>query len=184
MSAAERVPTHIREEGIRRAAESYPGGGARDFIDRGMAVEWFAQGADFNRLPLPADGCQCEWHTQDAGGGHTEILQECNPACPEHSEHVWNPRSGSWEHADAAPRLSVIREMHSPVAGEHDGLPIPDEGAFSDPGPYCSACSTPRDPVPWPCDTSRAVDGWDPKVEGRRRAELNKQRFSGASEDL
>ena len=50
-------------------------------------------------LPTPADGCQCSGHSQDAGGGYVEFLMEYEPSCPEHSEHVWNPRTGMWEHA-------------------------------------------------------------------------------------
>ena len=38
-------------------------------------------------LPGPGDGCQC-----------TELVAEYEPACPEYSEHVWNPRAGMWEH--------------------------------------------------------------------------------------
>lgn len=49
-------------------------------------------------LPTPADGCQCTGHSQDYGG-YVEFLTEYEPSCPEHSEHVWNPRTGMWEHA-------------------------------------------------------------------------------------
>jgi len=48
-------------------------------------------------LPKPGDGCQCTPIWQDAGGGHTELLAEYEPSCPEHSEHVWDPRTGRWE---------------------------------------------------------------------------------------
>lgn len=51
-------------------------------------------------LPDPEGGCCCTWHAQDAGGGHTEYLMEYEPACPEHSEHVYNPRTGIWERAE------------------------------------------------------------------------------------
>lgn len=51
-------------------------------------------------LPDPKGGCCCTWHSQDAGGGHTECLMEYEPACPEHSEHVYNPRTGIWERAE------------------------------------------------------------------------------------
>lgn len=49
--------------------------------------------------PSPGDGCQCSGHSQDAGGGYVEYLMEYEPSCPVHSEHVWNPRTGMWEHA-------------------------------------------------------------------------------------
>lgn len=51
-------------------------------------------------LPDPKGGCCCTWHSQDAGGGYTEYLMEYEPACPEHSTHVYNPRTGVWEHAE------------------------------------------------------------------------------------
>lgn len=41
-------------------------------------------------------GCQCIPHWQDAGGGYTEYVPEYEPSCPEHSEHLWNPRTGQW----------------------------------------------------------------------------------------
>ena len=45
---------------------------------------------------LPVEGCSCTPHEQDAGGGHTEYLLEYEPACPEHSEHLWDPKRGMW----------------------------------------------------------------------------------------
>ena len=65
---------------------------ARALADAGLLVA----------LPTSGDGCQCTGHSQDAGGGHVEYLLEYEPSCPEHSEHVWNPRTGVWEHADRA----------------------------------------------------------------------------------
>ena len=47
-------------------------------------------------LPLPVDGCACTPHEQSAGGGYTEYLLEYEPACPEHSEHLWDPKQGAW----------------------------------------------------------------------------------------
>lgn len=41
-------------------------------------------------------GCRCIPHWQDAGGGYTEYVPEYEPSCPEHSEHLWNPRTGEW----------------------------------------------------------------------------------------
>ncbi|WP_016695010.1 hypothetical protein [Rhodococcus rhodochrous] len=50
------------------------------------------------RLPLPDPngGCVCTWHTQDAGCGYTEVIPEYEPACPEHSTHLYDPRTGMW----------------------------------------------------------------------------------------
>lgn len=47
-------------------------------------------------LPLPDDGCACTPHSQDAGGGYVEYLLEYEPACPEHSTHLWDPLLGTW----------------------------------------------------------------------------------------
>ncbi|WP_029292241.1 hypothetical protein [Cellulomonas sp. HZM] len=47
-------------------------------------------------LPDPTAGCCCIWHDQDAGGGYTETVVEYEPACPEHSEHLYDPRTGTW----------------------------------------------------------------------------------------
>ncbi|RDI32427.1 hypothetical protein DEU38_103160 [Rhodococcus sp. AG1013] len=49
-------------------------------------------------LPDPNGGCVCTAHTQDAGGGYTEHLLEYEPACPEHSQHLYDPRLGEWIH--------------------------------------------------------------------------------------
>ena len=62
-------------------------------------------------LPLPGDGCSCTPHEQDAGGGYTEYLLEYEPACPEHSEHLWDPTQGAW----------VLRsERDAAVEEDHD----------------------------------------------------------------
>lgn len=47
-------------------------------------------------LPDPKAGCCCVLHVQDAGGGHFERLLEMHPACPEHSDALYDPRSGVW----------------------------------------------------------------------------------------
>lgn len=47
-------------------------------------------------LPDPKAGCCCIPHTQDAGGGYTEHLLEMHPACPEHSDALYDPRAGVW----------------------------------------------------------------------------------------
>jgi hypothetical protein len=50
-------------------------------------------------LPTPDNGCSCGWYSEDRGGGHHETMQEYDPACPIHSVHVYNPRTGVWETA-------------------------------------------------------------------------------------
>ena len=64
-------------------------------------------------LPTVDGGCCCTPFSQSAGGVYTEYLAEYDPACPEHSEHVYNPRSGVWEHApstEAKINAEVLRE--------------------------------------------------------------------------
>lgn len=71
---------------------------------RGMweAREWaqrISRDLAFSGLPGPGDGCVCTGHSHDYGG-YVEYLMEYDPSCPEHSVHVWNPRTGAWEHAE------------------------------------------------------------------------------------
>lgn len=47
-------------------------------------------------LPDPKGGCACTMHAQNAGGCYTEYVLEYEPACPEHSHHVYDPRVGAW----------------------------------------------------------------------------------------
>lgn len=49
-------------------------------------------------LPDPTKGCCCVDRSQDHGEGRIEYLAEYNPACPEHSDHVYDPRTGTWIH--------------------------------------------------------------------------------------
>lgn len=57
------------------------------------------------------DRCLCEEHSQDAGAGYVEHLLEYDPACPEHSDHLYDPRSGTW-----IPRNSPQEASGSPQA--------------------------------------------------------------------
>jgi hypothetical protein len=43
-----------------------------------------------------AASCTCTPAPQDAGGGYTEYLTEYEPTCPEHSTHLYDPRTGNW----------------------------------------------------------------------------------------
>jgi hypothetical protein len=47
-------------------------------------------------LPKDLTACACHTHAQDAGAGFTEYTVEYEPACPIHSTHVYNPRTGQW----------------------------------------------------------------------------------------
>lgn len=71
-------------------------------IARALAGAGFLRGVSAAPLPMPGDGCLCTGHCQDYGG-YVEHLLQYEPACPEHSEHVWNPRTGIWEHASTHP---------------------------------------------------------------------------------
>jgi hypothetical protein len=48
------------------------------------------------KLPEANGRCICTSHAQDAGCGYTEMVLEYEPACPEHSQHVYDPRAGAW----------------------------------------------------------------------------------------
>jgi len=85
-----------------------PGGRANlnDFPDAHLianAPTWLADLlAEVDRLtagalPDPAGGCVCEHYTENRGGVYSETMMEYEPACPEHSQHVYNPRTGVWE---------------------------------------------------------------------------------------
>ena len=41
--------------------------------------------------------CTCDWTSEDRGGGYFELVADYDPACPQHSVHVWNPRTQVWE---------------------------------------------------------------------------------------
>lgn len=47
-------------------------------------------------LPDPNGGCVCTWHEQSADCGYSELVYEYEPACPEHSTHLYDPRAGMW----------------------------------------------------------------------------------------
>lgn len=52
-------------------------------------------------LAHPKGGCSCSPAPQNAGGGYIEYLLEYEPDCPEHSEHVYDPRAGKWIFRDS-----------------------------------------------------------------------------------
>lgn len=82
--------------------------------------------ARFERVPVgPAegDGCSCTGHRRDYGG-YVEYLMEYEPSCPEHSEHVWNPRTGIWEHASTHPAPTELPAQ--PAQPELPAQPAPD----------------------------------------------------------
>lgn len=166
----------------KEEAESITNEGADNRTEQMLEmVMWTLDQIDGHVIPLPdADECTCTIHEQDAGAGYREQLMEYDPACPEHSEHVYNPRKGEWERSAPADRVEALKKLHSPVPGEHDGLPVPGEHysvPFSDPGPYCSHCSTVDEPVPHPCTTIEVLDGLDLEEKRRQRIERNRQRY-------
>lgn len=83
---------------------------SRYIVDRAMAASWtdggeYIEAPDFITDALLAafpflsgvtDGCRCIPHWQDAGGGYTEFVLEYEPSCPEHSDHLYDPRTGEW----------------------------------------------------------------------------------------
>jgi hypothetical protein len=62
---------------------------------------------------LPSEGCSCTGYSEDRGGGCFEYMVEYDPACPTHSEHVWNPRTQTWElpgRTEAAVKAEALRQ--------------------------------------------------------------------------
>jgi hypothetical protein len=73
-----------------------------------------------NTLPDVDGGCACTPHSQDAGGGYTEHLLEYEPACPEHSVHLYDPRAGKWVFRDGGEQKRLVHtiQRHSPKESE------------------------------------------------------------------
>lgn len=73
-------------------------------------------------LPDPHGGCACVWHppSNDPAEPHISFPPELEyePACPVHSHHVYNPRTGVWDLAEAALR-------YEPIAGHFCGQSQP-----------------------------------------------------------
>lgn len=70
--------------------------------------------AELTRSALPSkdtlERCLCTAYSQDAGGGYFEPLVEQDPACPVHSEYVFDPQVAAWVHRDsldAAPERTL-----------------------------------------------------------------------------
>lgn len=61
--------------------------------------------AELTRSALPSphtlDQCLCTVYSQDAGGGYFEPLLEQEPACPVHSEYVFDPKVAAWVHRNS-----------------------------------------------------------------------------------
>ena len=58
---------------------------------------------------------------------YTEYLLEYEPACPEHSEHLWDPTQGAWvlrSERDAAVAAKALREAAEAIA-DTDGTGWP-----------------------------------------------------------
>lgn len=68
-------------------------------------------------LPDPHGGCICPWYppSRDPAEPHISFPaeQEYEPACPVHSHHVYNPRTGAWDLVDngAEDALAKVRVL-------------------------------------------------------------------------
>ena len=95
-------------------------------------------------FPDPAGGCVCGSYSEDRGGGYHETLQEYDPACPVHSVHVYNPRTGVWVDAEsprAAWRPETCREC-----GDRRGWRIEPNPADGEPMQVqCRTCAERHD---------------------------------------
>jgi hypothetical protein len=66
-------------------------------------------------LPDPKGGCACHYHGSDPLSGPPDV--EYEPACPVHSEHVYDPRRGMWIFAD--PAKNAAWEADRAAAANH-----------------------------------------------------------------
>lgn len=72
-------------------------------------------------LPDPTAGCCCTHHPTPLGCP-PEV--EYEPACPEHSVHVYNPRTGVWDLADTVtPASGMDRDDPLAVLAHYAGVP-------------------------------------------------------------
>jgi len=100
LAAATPVPWHAWNRGIGYEVHTFRESDAHLIAN---APTWLADLlAEVDRLtagalPDPAGGCVCEHYTENRGGVYSETMMEYEPACPEHSQHVYNPRTGVWE---------------------------------------------------------------------------------------
>lgn len=77
-------------------------------------IRAFVAGAQWAALPDPEEGCACDLTPEDRGGGHTELVGEMNPACPEHSDLVYDPKVGMWglrSEIQHEPKKSLARDL-------------------------------------------------------------------------
>jgi hypothetical protein len=70
-----------------------------------LAARLEAAEAELTRSALPSkdtlDRCLCTAYSQDAGGGYFEPMVEQDPACPVHSEYVFDPKVAAWVHRES-----------------------------------------------------------------------------------
>ena len=99
--------------------------------------------AEARTLPT-GDECVCGWHNEErGGGGYVEVMQEYSPACPQHSEHLYDPKAQAWVlRSDTAveERLEAVDALH---VAEYDD------------GPEVNVCFDDR--AEWPCPTHMAI---------------------------
>ena len=62
--------------------------------------------------------CVCTWHPGTPGIEPDTL--EYEPACPVHSEHVYNPRTQTWEFAEADDNLRWERDHSATLRAERD----------------------------------------------------------------
>lgn len=122
MSAAVTIPDVIFEKALKAVLERRETQGTfgiRPDLRAALTAVW----ADI-RLPDPAGGCACSFDSEDRGGGYSELVQEYEPACPEHSEHLYDPVLGVWVLRDQVSATRPERPVPSVEAVQ------PGEGGF------------------------------------------------------
>lgn len=71
--------------------------------------------------PPPGAGpCTCDWTSEDRGGGYFELVADYDPACPQHSVHVWSPRTQMWERTAQPTAQPSVEDVARALADESD----------------------------------------------------------------
>jgi hypothetical protein len=114
---AESWPTEAQVEAATRAIGTTYWGSADDWPEfedaaRDALLAAFPEDPRVSALPRPEDGCACIPHEQSVDPGYVEYIWEYDPACPEHSEHLYDPRSGVWIFRDPAKNAEWEADHH------------------------------------------------------------------------
>lgn len=97
-----------------------------------LGIIWSAlTAAEARELPDPTAGCSCTWHVErDPYEPHipARYEQEYDPACPEHSKHLYEPRQGEWVlRSSVDSEAKVLRRAELRMFYDTDNDPLDDD---------------------------------------------------------